>query len=420
VNKDLADQLIMILKKKGRTIYSYVNNVMEYAVKARELGVNLRDIVNEYQYYMYAFQNNFILIPFEIFIHALKINLAADHDGILQEFHSFGKWYANLTKMKYKNILKMENFVGFFFDVIFSKVLNISVRATILNNKKQKNSLKSSLSIIIYPHSNLISKDILICYYHFFRGFFEMHGFKEDRKEIKNSVITFEISRHIDMNDYQEIQQEYLQKKKRSRTKKDPYERKILAVSKDLEEKILPLIKEQRMTLFRFFNENILQSALLAEQYDVPLGTILKEYQGFQTLRGMGFAFVPAPIFFSITKLAAKKPTWENTWKKRGISSGKLLVARLKNPDLSQLVNIFQMIFYRGSSNEMNLEIVSTPSEMHNYELRIYGTTLSEDLTAGFGAFFEGIFEVIGYKTLSKKNSYGICVLHLQEKHDQN
>ena len=112
---DLADKVSEIASRKG-TLYDYVNEVLEQAIRAEELGVTLRKVLDDRWLIKSARDAGFILVPekilYELAEDACK---SMGKERLLALWYETGEWYG-----KYYDDL--ERFVDavkkYFWDVI--------------------------------------------------------------------------------------------------------------------------------------------------------------------------------------------------------------------------------------------------------------------------------------------------------------
>ncbi|MHA1145298.1 MAG: hypothetical protein ACTSRW_11215 [Candidatus Helarchaeota archaeon] len=403
-----------IARKKGKTLYSYINSLIKYAIKAENLNAPLYDQVNIYQYYLHAFKSNFILVPLSIFIYGLRVNLQNDRERVFIEWRNFGIWYAEFTKIKYHSIEEMEKFETTFFNIANSKIITLKM-SRIRKNEALKNDGEITYQAQLHSKNPEMQSDFLLCYYYFFQGFFETYEFAEEEKSISENIITITVSRSLNTQKKANLQESNMSKMIKEYATESSGERKIFAVSKDLAEKLNDIAKKRHVTLFKYFNENVLQSTILAESYGIPLRTILEEHEGFRILNEIDMIFVPASIAFFLAEFASKDPAWENKWHETGTWTGQFLKIRFKEMDFSRLLTLARITFHPHSRIEMKVDLEKISNKDYDLTLKLYGRTLPESLMLGIATYYEGLCEELGYRTAGKNVSFGICVLNLKK-----
>lgn len=366
------------------------------------------NIVDEAQYFLHAIEADFSLITVNVYISALNAYLKHNREKVLGEFRDFGTWYATFSKRKYQNITELMKFLNEFFNVIFNKLLQVEISF----------SVEDSIQILkVFSKSELITEDFLICFSHFFKGFFDAYNFEVINEKITDNLIILELTLKQENLEAQTIQERILRIRTKGLRKERSTERKILAVSKDLAEKLTEITKKRNVTLFSYFNENILQSSILIEELNVPLRLIFQRYEALLLLSEIGAAFLPKTIYFSAAKYAADDPNWENEWYEFGIWAGNYLKMRLKSDfSLSRIAELTKVSFGRDTELDSKVEVNPADHKDYDYELKIYGSTVPEGLMIGAAALYKGVCEVLGYDTVSKEISRGICLIHLKKR----
>lgn len=131
---DLADKVSEIASRKG-TLYDYVNEVLEQAIRAEELGVTLKKVLDDRWLIKSARDAGFILVPEKI-IYDLTEDAcrSVGKERLLALWYETGEWYG-----KYYDDL--ERFVDavkkYFWDVLELSVSGDedSVRLTCLSSR---------------------------------------------------------------------------------------------------------------------------------------------------------------------------------------------------------------------------------------------------------------------------------------------
>lgn len=411
VDKNLADQLTRIAKRRGKTIYAYLNQMAELALRAEMMETNLSKILDDYSYLLHSVQVNCVFTPFKIFIFALDKFLAHDREEVFRRYQSYGGWFANISRMKFPNIEDMAPFLGKAFDIMFSKFVGVELSRL----KPTESPNKFSHNIKLHGKSDLISKNYLLCLYNFMRGVFETFEFTETNKNVAQSYISIDFTIEVDESEMKKIQQRFERRRAEKALEERSSERKILAISKELQEKLVGVTKDHHMTLFKYINDNVLQAAIYSEQYSAGLDEILHEYENYQLLNEIDVVFVPAPILFTSSKHAADDPEWEKEGRDFGTWASNYLKIRLKDLDLNKLLDLTRLTFVQNLRDDVKVELDSSIIGEYDYEFKIFGITMPVSLMVPVAAFFEEFCKVLGFETTDREISHGICVLRLRK-----
>ncbi|MHC1591500.1 MAG: hypothetical protein ACXQS8_05400 [Candidatus Helarchaeales archaeon] len=414
VDKELAEKVIKIAKRKGRTIYSYINSVIKLAIKAEKSGMTLHEQTTLYKYFLHGFKSNFILVPLPVFLFALEVNLEHDRERVFIEWRNFGIWYAEFTKVKHESIEEMQEFETRFFNVTNAQILKLEMERIRDSDTDEKKKINFQVRLI--STSDSIDKDTLLCYYYFFQGFFENYDFTEKNKIILESIISFEVWRQnhaTTMNNYSTAS---IKRKLENKMLKKPRERKIIAVSKELADELIKIAKKHDVSLFSYFNENILQSVIISEGYGISLGAILREFEYLRLLYEINVMFFPASVSFFLSRLASEHPKWTEVWRNTGRWACNYLKIRFKTISKSLILELARETFHSNSRIDMNVEIVESPDKDDQFDLKFYGTSLTKNIMDGISSYYEGFYEELGYQTIGREIAHAICILHLKKK----
>ena len=92
--EDLANQLTLIAKRSGRTLYDLVNEVFELLIRADEMGLNLRRIVEESWILNDAKKAGFTLGPEALWYEMAEIAYKHAGDEAVKCWSEAGAWLA--------------------------------------------------------------------------------------------------------------------------------------------------------------------------------------------------------------------------------------------------------------------------------------------------------------------------------------
>jgi hypothetical protein len=98
---DLADKIAALALRKG-TLYDYVNDLLEQAIKIESMGLSFREIVDEMSIFQGAKDVGFVLIP-EVLVNGLA-KKAYDKDDktlntlVFENGQWYGKYYGDLNR----------------------------------------------------------------------------------------------------------------------------------------------------------------------------------------------------------------------------------------------------------------------------------------------------------------------------------
>ncbi|MHA1785956.1 MAG: hypothetical protein ACTSVY_06995 [Candidatus Helarchaeota archaeon] len=101
INKDLAKKISEISKKKGKTIYAYINEILSAALDANELGLDFNEIISKSHNLDILRDTNLIFVSRDVY--ELTLNFAyPDHeDEINEKSLEYGKWVGSYAKVRF-------------------------------------------------------------------------------------------------------------------------------------------------------------------------------------------------------------------------------------------------------------------------------------------------------------------------------
>jgi len=166
---DLADKVLEIAARRG-TLYDYVNDVLEQAIRAESLGLTLKEILDDRWIIKSARDAGFTVIPektvFELIEDAYK---SLGKEKMANLWYETGQWYGKY----YEDIAKFEGSVKrFFWDISEFKV-----------SKEDENVVLTCLSSkFSEAYTELFSK--------FLEGAMNALGYNLDESEVSKGIIS--------------------------------------------------------------------------------------------------------------------------------------------------------------------------------------------------------------------------------------
>ncbi len=114
--EDLVNNVSILAKRRGATLYSYVNEVLEQAIRAEELGVTLREVLDSYEFLRANRVGGLTPLSIELLNTIARI---CSENGCLQELERValesGKWYGEFINMRFKpnvsNLKELSKFI---------------------------------------------------------------------------------------------------------------------------------------------------------------------------------------------------------------------------------------------------------------------------------------------------------------------
>ena len=113
VRNDLLEHAIEITAKEGRTLFSFTNEIFEQAVKAHEMSVKLRDVLEFYTMMNICKNIGYVVVPYDVLKNITKKLYAKERKNMLKEWRDSGLWTGNYFKVKFNDnpLEKVKNFL---------------------------------------------------------------------------------------------------------------------------------------------------------------------------------------------------------------------------------------------------------------------------------------------------------------------
>lgn len=90
---DLVKKLSNIAKSRNTTLYGLVNQILEQAIRANDLGDDLSEIIDNHVFIKMARQNGLILIPEKVWYIILEKASEKASGTLTDVFYDAGLWY---------------------------------------------------------------------------------------------------------------------------------------------------------------------------------------------------------------------------------------------------------------------------------------------------------------------------------------
>lgn len=92
IRKDLLEKAIKITAKEGRTMLSFTNEIFEQALRAYEMGVIPKEIVDFYALLKLGKNTGAVALPKDILNYMIDIAYKVDEDNVLKKWYESGVW----------------------------------------------------------------------------------------------------------------------------------------------------------------------------------------------------------------------------------------------------------------------------------------------------------------------------------------
>jgi len=103
VQSDLVQNIVRIANIKGRTVYSFVNEIMEQAIEAEEIGRSLKEVVELHKLIEIEKKTGTTLITREILNYLIQRLYPSEEETLLEKWYSSGQWYGKYVFARFQN-----------------------------------------------------------------------------------------------------------------------------------------------------------------------------------------------------------------------------------------------------------------------------------------------------------------------------
>ena len=101
VQNDLVQKVVRIANIKGRTVYSFVNEIMEQAIEAEEMGRSLKEVVEHYKLIEIEKKTGSVLIPREILNLMIRRLFERNDESLADVFYKTGQWLGKYCQTRF-------------------------------------------------------------------------------------------------------------------------------------------------------------------------------------------------------------------------------------------------------------------------------------------------------------------------------
>ncbi|MDK6027828.1 hypothetical protein QPL79_00395 [Ignisphaera sp. 4213-co] len=100
--EDLVNSLSLVAKKRGSTLYSLTNEIIEQALRAESMGVTLRDVLDTYEVLKANRSAGQMLVPIDVLIAIVSKLTPRDLEEIEKLWKEAGRWYGEYVTIRFR------------------------------------------------------------------------------------------------------------------------------------------------------------------------------------------------------------------------------------------------------------------------------------------------------------------------------
>ena len=180
--EDLANKLLEIADRKKVKLFVMLNDTLESALKAEEMGISLADAVSQYGIVKTARETGFVPVVESLWYETLDKLFKMDRDWMMRKWYDSGQWYGKYYSTKVPNHpLKV------FKEEISLLTWNIS-EFSITENKDGGGVVVSCIA-----PKFLLSQTTLLAA--FLEGAFKAFNYELSKKEVSKGIMELSFSR---------------------------------------------------------------------------------------------------------------------------------------------------------------------------------------------------------------------------------
>jgi len=101
--EDLVNALSLVARRRGSTLYSLTNEVIEQALRAESMGVSLREVLDVYEVLKANRSSGQTLIPVEILVAMASRLDSKSFEEIERLWREAGRWYGEYLAIRFRD-----------------------------------------------------------------------------------------------------------------------------------------------------------------------------------------------------------------------------------------------------------------------------------------------------------------------------
>lgn len=181
VQGDLAQRIIGIANRKGRTVYSFVNEILEQAIEADEMNRSLKQIVELYKLIEIERKSGAVITTRDIMSYLIKKLYPLEKDALLEKWHSSGQWYGKYLLVRFQDGEPLE---------VLEKLLH-----ALAWDKSEVRVLRKEKSICLSCVAPERSPEYTELFSRFLEGVMHSLGYKMMKKDLLKGLILLDFTK---------------------------------------------------------------------------------------------------------------------------------------------------------------------------------------------------------------------------------
>jgi len=178
-----------------------------------------------------------------------------------------------------------------------------------------------------------------------------------------------------------------------------PKERKTLAVSKDLADRLIAQTKEKGITLYNFLNNSMKQVIRAENELNESINVVMETIESYNLAKKLGFFLTSADLYHnSLTDISEEKETYEKKFFDFGLWIIRYLEIKYQNID-TQLTKI-RLLTKHIFPNELQLDFKFGKEGSHSIKIIKKSMDYSNDVISYYSHMLIAMFEYLGFEKI--------------------
>ena len=178
--EDLVNALSLIAKKRGSTLYSLTNEIIEQTIRAESMGVTLKEVLDTYEILKANRSSGQTLIPIDILVAMVSKLDQKSSEEIEKLWKESGRWYGEYISIRFRENFKDKQSTISHLEKILREIRWEFVDLVI---QSEGNGIR------IRCVSPQIPVELMKMITMFIEGFLEAFGYKTTRKSVYKGIL---------------------------------------------------------------------------------------------------------------------------------------------------------------------------------------------------------------------------------------
>lgn len=186
VRGDLLQRIIEIANRDGKTVFGFVNEIFEQALRAEELKVSLGEIIDFYTLIEVMKKAGSIITTSDVLNHLITRLYPLEKEGLQEKWYVSGVWYGKYLSMKFNDSLE-----------VFKKILEVCTWDVTEASLAKSDGGRLSLRCVAPSHT-VENTELFL---HFLRGVMHSFNYKIVKEEFYKGIIMMDLEKRTAIAD---------------------------------------------------------------------------------------------------------------------------------------------------------------------------------------------------------------------------